>query len=401
MKIAIDVRSLMGGRHSGVEEYTVQIVKALVQVASEHEYHVFYNSWKDAQVPAIAGVKVHAFRYPNKLFNLVQLIFNWPKWDKMVEADVFFLPNGRLLPLSPNVPYVVTVHDLSYELFPEFYSWWKRVWHKMVKSKYLVQNADHVVAVSRATADDVINIYGVEEDRVSVIYSGIMASGLNEFGDASRGPGPASRARLISGLLPSSLEKDWDYTRSPSEHSSFRLAHLPDKFVLFLGTLEPRKNVVGLVEAWSVIADRIPHDLVIAGTRGWLEGEVDEAIARSKYQKRIHRIGFVDEEVKQQLYQQADLFVYPSFYEGFGFPPLEVLLAGTPVITSNNSALPEVVGEWATMVNPYDVTELALVMEELIKNPPGVPAEVKREITRRFDWEVAAKSLLEVLERVL
>ncbi len=399
MKIAIDVRSLMGGRHSGVEEYTIQIIKALIRVAPEHEYQLFYNSWKDAHVPMIEGAEARSFGYPNKLFNLTQFIFNWPKWDKWVEADVFFVPNGRLLPLSPNVPYVVTVHDLSYELFPEFYSRWKRIWHKLVKSRYLVQNADHVIAVSRATADDVVNIYGVEETRVSVIYSGVdLRAVIQAAGPVAVAPLSARRTVSVSPPkvgphgIPSGLES------FPQRHP--RLANLPEKFILFLGTLEPRKNVVGLVEAWSVMADHIPHDLVIAGTSGWLEGEADEAIARSRHKQRIHRIGFVDEEEKRWLYRQADLFVYPSFYEGFGFPPLEALLAGTPVVTSNNSSLPEVVGEWSVMVNPYDVTELALVMEEVIKNPPVITAEVKEEIRIRFDWDEAARSLLEVLERV-
>lgn len=128
---------------------------------------------------------------------------------------------------------------------------------------------------------------------------------------------------------------------------------------------------------------------------------VEKAVANSSAKKRIHRIGFVDEADKSKLYQQADLFVYPSFYEGFGFPPLEALLAGTPVITSHNSSLPEVVGDWATMINPYDVSELALVMKEMINTSPLVSKQVQEKIIKKFSWDNAAKQTLEVFDKVV
>jgi glycosyltransferase involved in cell wall biosynthesis len=180
---------------------------------------------------------------------------------------------------------------------------------------------------------------------------------------------------------------------------SRRRYRLPRQFILYFGTLEPRKNVASIIKAFTAIAPRIPHDLVIAGPRGWLTQSIDRAAASSDARERIHFIGAVQEAHKMAIYSLADLFVYPSFYEGFGFPPLESLLAGTPVITSYNSSLPEVVGEWATLINPYDPGELALAMRELLVQPVKVAPEVRRNVRERYSWRQSALSTLQVIER--
>lgn len=368
MRIAIDVRSLIEGRHSGVEEYATQIIKGLARNASGHEYIFFYNSARYVDLSFLSPMgKVLSFRYPNKLFNLCQYIFGWPKWDRLIEKklgyqpDLFFVPNARLLPVMDK-SVVVTAHDLSYELFPEYYSVRHRIWHKLMKPKQLMLKAKHIIAVSGATKEDVIRLYGVKRKDVSVIYSGVSIKN--------------------------------------KEDREGKLLKLPKKYVLFLGTMEPRKNIISVIEAFASIAENISQDLVIAGEKGWLMRGVEKAVSKSGVEKRIHLIGFVDEGDKGDLYNRSDLFVYPSFYEGFGFPPLEALLVGTPVITSHNSSLPEVVGDWAAMINPYDVSELAVVMREMIDFPPFVSKQVQEKISQKFSWDNAAKKTLEVFEKV-
>jgi len=372
----------MEGRHSGVEEYSVQIIKNMVAIArhdkqEEHEWHLFYNSARRVHIPDMGpGVQLHAWRWPNKIFNILQYLLGWPRWDELltrrigVRPDVFFVPNARLLPLKECVPVVVTAHDLSYELFPEFYSKRRRLWHKLMRTKELMRDADHVIAVSRATESDLLRLYGLDKEKVSVIYSGV-----------TQGFGRDSYNVKKSGK---------------NKRNSF----LPENFVLYLGTLEPRKNIVSIVQAWAAIADRVPHHLVIAGEKGWLSGELKGVVRKSHAREKIHLLGFVEEGDKGELYDKADLFIYPSFYEGFGFPPLESLLVGTPVIASHNSSLPEIVGEWATMVNPYDVGELSLVMEELLTNPSLVNVETKRAIRDRFSWDKAAQRTFDILNKV-
>ncbi|MFH1354121.1 MAG: glycosyltransferase family 1 protein [bacterium] len=368
MNIAIDVRSLMEDRHSGVQEYTVQIIRALVRVAPRHTYHLFYNSARTVALPDFGSrCVVHKFRYPNKIFNAAQFVFGLPRWDKLVPADCYFVPNVRLMPLGPMAPLVVVAHDLSYERFPELYSWQRRVWHRLVQARFLLQNADQVVAVSEATAEDVRLLYRVPENQVSVIYSGVP-----EAGEVSSKTRAAVKARY----------------------------NLPERFVLYLGTLEPRKNVVSIVRAFDNIADSIPHGLVIAGSPGWLMKEFDKVLIGTGHRSRIQVTGFIREQDKMALYEMADLFVYPSLYEGFGFPPLEALLNGTPVITSLNSALPEVVGEWAILIDPYDTGELALVMKELLQDLPVVSEEDRRAIREKYSWDEAARQTLKIIESV-
>lgn len=368
MRIAVDVRSLMEGRHSGVEEYTTQIIKAMVRVAPRHEYHLFYNSARKVDLPDFGErVEIHGFRYPNKMLNLSQFLIDRPRWDGLVQADCFFVPNFRLTPLEPNTPLVTTVHDISFERFPGLFSWRRRIWHRLMRPWVLMHNSDKIIAVSEATKEEVVDLYQICHKKIRVIYSGVA-------------------------------EPDGKGDRIESVKKRYKL---PDKFVMYLGTLEPRKNVAGIIHAFDAIAPVVEHDLVIAGADGWLMGEIDRALNNSSNRSRIHLTGFISEEDKWDLYRMADLFVYPSLYEGFGFPPLEALLSGTPVITSNNSSLPEVVGEWATLIDPYDTAELALVMKELLNDLPEVEESVRREIREKYSWDRAARETLEVIESVV
>ncbi len=371
MHIAIDVRSLMEGRHSGVEEYTIRIINALSRVAASNTYHLFYSSQKGVKLPKFReNVVVHAFRYPNKLFNTSQLICSRPRWDRMlpVKPDVVFVPNPRLAPLSYGVPLVTTIHDLAFERFPEFLTVKRRIWHASIRPRLLLQNSDHIIAVSGHTKEDVVNMYGIDSQKISIVYSGVFHA-----------------------------------THHATPVDVQRVAHsyaLPEKFLLFIGTQEPRKNITGVIEAYDAIAHAVPHHLVIAGEHGWKTKHLIAAITQSPHRNKIHTIGCIAEEEKSALYAAADLFVYPSFYEGFGFPPLEAMLAGTPAVVSFNSSLPEVVGQWATMVDPYNTSQLASVLQEMLLTPTRVPEHVRAEIKEKYSWDRAARQTIEILEAV-
>lgn len=372
MHIAIDVRSLMGTRHSGVEEYTTQIIRAMSLVAPLHTYHLFYNNAKPVHLPAFReNVVVHPFRYPNKVFNALQWLFRAPRWDKMLKQhiDVVFVPNPRLVPLSYNVPLVTVAHDVSFERFPEFLTLRRRLWHAFMRPRELMQRSDHIIAVSEHTKRDLVDVYGMNSNGVSVVYPGVRSE--------------EPRVRPL------------DVQRVLTKYN------LPSRFVLFVGTMEPRKNIGGVISAFSAVANRISQDLVIAGEQGWKMRRLVSEVAASPYADRIHVIGFVAEEDKNALYAAADLFVYPSFYEGFGFPPLEAMLAGTPAVVSFNSSLPEVVGQWATLIDPYNTPQMAAVLEELLVSPARVPARVQQEIRAKYSWEQAGRETVKILESVV
>ncbi len=365
MRIAIDVRALMEGRHSGVEEYTIQLINAFLRVAPEHTYHLFYNAWRPVQLPEFAGpVAVHAFRFPNKAFNTLQLITGQPTWDSLLSADVFFVPSLRLLPLKPSTPLVTTVHDLSFIRFPELFSWRRRVWHRLIQPQRLMRASHRLIAVSAATAGELRRFYKIASDKITVIHSGVA-------------------------IQEASLE---------DEQAARTQYQLPARYILYFGAKEPRKNIPTIIRAFAALAPQLPHDLVIAGSQGWLMRDIDKMVAESRLESRIHMLGFIPEKDKAALYRGAELFVYPSLYEGFGFPPLEALLAGTPVITSLNASLPEIVGPWAHLIDPYDTAELALVMKDVLQSQQPISTEVRQNIKALYSWDTAARATLDVIE---
>lgn len=370
MRIAVDVRSLMEGRHSGVEEYTTQILRHMAIVAPQHIFYAFYNSFKEVQLPVFpANVQLVGYRYSNKIFHSSQFLTGLPKWDSLVRGDVFFAPNVRMLPLSRNIPLVAVAHDLSYELFPEFLNTRRRVWHRIVQPRALMHRSNAVIAVSEHTKEDLMNIYALPSDKISVVHSGLSST----FKHVSPAAIQAARAQYS----------------------------LPKSFVLYLGRFEPRKNIQGIIEAFSAIASHVPHDLVLGGEVGWKQEEIVRARENSPHANRIHMLGFIPEEHKAALYAAADLFVYPSFYEGFGFPPLEALSVGTPVVTSFNSALPEIVGKWATLIDPYNTPQLAAVLADILADPQRVSRSVRADVVATYQWEEAARQTVAVLENVV
>lgn len=362
----------MGGRHSGVEEYTTQIIRAMSRVAPLHTYHLFYNNARQVQLPQFReNVVVHPFRYPNKLLHASQLLFGLPKWDTMLSqnVDVVFVPNSHLIPLSRDVPLVSVVHDVAFERFPEFLTVKRRIKDSLMRPQDLFLRSDRIIAVSEYTARDLVEVYDMNANNITVVY-----------------PGVASPA---------------EYVRPVDVQRVLQKYVIPSRFLLFVGTVEPRKNIRGIIEAFSAIADRVAQDLVIAGEQGWKMRELKNVVAASPYADRIHIIGFVAEKDKNALYAAADVFVYPSFYEGFGFPPLEAMINGTPAVASLNSSLPEVVGKWATLIDPYNTSQIAAVLEEMLVSPTRVPLSVQQEIREKYSWDRAAKQTVKILESVV
>ncbi|MGH7929952.1 MAG: glycosyltransferase family 4 protein, partial [Candidatus Binatia bacterium] len=313
------------------------------------------------------NVIIEPFRYPNKIFNGLQWLVSWPKWDRLVEADVFFVPNPRLLPLSAGVPMVVVAHDLSFELFPEFLTFRRKLWHKIMRPAHIMHRTRRVIAVSEHTKRDLVRLYRIPDSKIQVMYSGIA--------DYMRPVPDADKERV-------------------------RMAYqLPARYILFLGAHEPRKNIPGLIEAFGQVASRLPHGLVIAGEAGWYEEVIQEAIHKSGVAERIFLIGKVGEEDKAAMYSGADVFVYPSFYEGFGFPPLEALACGTPIITSFNASLPEIVGRWAHLIDPYDISQMAAVIQEVLEGKERVMPQTSQEVIAAYNWHMTAAKVANILEK--
>lgn len=372
MRIGVDVRCLMDGTHTGVEEYTVNVLRAMIESAPDDTFVLFANSRRPMRLPTFPSpnVRLQTFNYPNRAFNLSLKTLRAPAIDRLVgDVDVFFVPAFRLAPLSGECPLVLTVHDLSFVRYPHFFSVHRRVWHRLMEPRRLARGATTVLAVSHATARDLQTLYGIPPSRVTVVASGI----------------PDRMCRVS----PSDAHRSVVRTRY----------RLPEQYLLFLGTLEPRKNLESLLDAYTAVRrNGLPHALVLSGVRGWITDDFFTRIRTHPYARDIRWTGFIHDDDKPAVYSCADLFVYPSYYEGFGFPPLEALACGTPVVTSRTSALPEVAGPWATLVNPYDPAELATVLVDRLRYPVSVPEEVSAQVRAAYSWRRAGAETLRALK---
>ncbi len=383
MKIGVDIRCLAEGRHSGVEEYTVNLLLNLFEEDKENSYVLFLNSFKEPTTKAdlfkkYQNVEIKRFRYPNKIINFLFWYFRRPAIDKMLgKIDMLFLPNIIFAGFSPKTKIILTVHDLSFENCPETFSLKRRLWHWFVNPRKLCQKAESIIAVSESTKNDLAGIYKIKPEKISVIYSGI-----------------GENYKIMD-------RNDFRLVAVKEKYS------LPYKFILYLGTIEPRKNIVGIIRAYNQLRkikhpDLEKYKLVIAGERGWKSEKIFSEIDKSPYKDNIILTGFVADEDKTVIYNLASLFVYPSFFEGFGFPPLEAMSCGVPVITSNNSSLPEITGDAAILVDPDKPDEIYRAMKEILLSRELQELLRKKglEQAKKFEWKKTARDFLKLVRNL-
>ena len=373
MKIVIDARVLMDERRSGVGEYVYQLVSHLLANDQENEYWLFYNSAKElAHLPEFPRAQVIKTKIPNKLLNYVFFkLTGRPYLEKLLgfKPDVFLMPHLNFIACGQGYRKILTVHDLSFLQYPEFFRWRQNIWHWAINARGLVGRFDRIVAISEATKADLLAHCALPEQKVKVIYSGVSP----EFKPIETGEELLSaRERL----------------------------QMPARFILFLGTLEPRKNLESLLSAYELLRREYSElsdvKLVIAGAPGWKYRQLYKQAAASEYASDIIWKGYIDPVDKVYYYNLASVFAFPSYYEGFGFPPLEAAACGTPVVASFASSLPEVVGESAWLIDPYDARSLAGGLAAMLNDSElaGLSAEKGLRLAARFDWDKTAQAYL-------
>ena len=286
----------------------------------------------------------------------------------LFHATDFVLP-----PTLPNTRTLLTVHDLSFVRVPQAASPKLKAYLDWVVPRS-VSRADHVLADSAATKRDLLELYGAPDDKVTVLYSGVDRR-YRRIDD----PAPLAAIRAKYGLT-------------------------DINFALSVGTVQPRKNYARVIEALKILR-AMGHDLhyVIAGASGWLEDELQVALDRTGMRPFVHLLGFAEDEDLPALYTEARMLVMASLYEGFGFPVLEAMACGTPVITSRSSSLPEVAGDAALLIDPYDVDALAKAMSRLDRDS-ALRARFAHdgiEQAAQFTWERSASQLLNIYENML
>lgn len=328
-------------RNAGVSRYTYRLIEGLAREQTDDRYSIFVAAQDRGAVARFGNARVQLLPSRGPTTRPAQRVL-WeqtqlPGLLRRLGVDVFHSP-VNVLPLRLPCASVVTIHDLAFIHYPQFYRPARRLYQRTFTSRS-ARAATLVIADSQSTRQDIIAHFGVHPDKVRVVY-------------------PA-------------IDPRFQPVDDPAVLARFRAAHdLPEHFLLYLATLEPRKNVEGLVRAYAELRAMAPDapPLVLAGGKGWYYDTIFALVRQLGIERAVTFAGYVSDEEQPLWYAAADLFIYPSFFEGFGLPVAEAMACGTPVITSDVSSLPEVAGTVALQVNPRDTTLLAHAMQRLIRD---------------------------------
>lgn len=364
MRIALDCRTVTSPK-TGDRTYALNLSRALAAQTGEDE--LFLYTWERTTLTQHPQPGVHSVLLPA-----------WPRWTwtpiafprdlrakRMDVAHVQYL----VPPIAP-CPVVTTIHDVAFRRFPRLFP----LKHRLLLNWLIplaVRQAAAILTGSEATRRDLIELFDARpEDVVVTPYAA---------DDSYR---PMRRRDAVEAVQ--------------------QRLRVPAPYILSVGVLQPRKNLPRLVRAYNRIAPRIPHRLVLVGKEGWAPEELREAVAETPVGKEVIFTGYVADADLPALYAAADLFVYPSLYEGFGLPVLEAMACGTPVITSRVSSLPEVAGDAGMLIDPTSEAALAEAMRELLQDPARrqMLSHRGQERARGFTWERTAQMTRDVYRRV-
>ena len=363
MLLGIDASRALTAQRTGTEGYAYSLLQALLPLAHQRGHRVRLYCHQPPPQGLFSADLADIVHIPfPRLWTHLRL--GWEVYRH--PPDLFFTP-AHVIPFGYYGPSMATIHDLGYDYFPQAHPLLQRLYLGW-STRHNARRARSVIADSQATKRDLITLYGISADKIQVIY-------------------PAYDERLCPNNDPSALAQ---YALSAP-------------YFLFLSTIQPRKNVTRILQAFAQVASQLPHHLVLAGKWGWqTEGIVAElAQLSAETRARIHLLGFVPDSSKAALLTQATALLYPSLYEGFGFPILEAQACDLPVIAATTSSLPEVGGESVFYVSADSTSQLAQAICLLAHSPQQRDLLILagRDNIRRFSWQSTAKRLLDEMER--
>lgn len=375
-KILIDGGPLFAQK-SGVGQYLHRLLEALFELDRENNYYIysflfFGKKLKKPYRKTYKNLHYRMVRYlPSKLYNVISRRLFLPPGDIMtgINPDVAIFGNFVSLPMPLGAKKVTFIYDLSFELHKEK-AHNKNSYVLLKRVPQSVAQSDIIVTISENSKREIIARYNTPQEKVKVIN-------------------PAVNRSIF-------------FPRDEAEQAVIREKYgLSSHYILYTGTLEPRKNILGILGAYHALPRdvRDKYSLVLAGGKGWKDSEITDRLAGLS-DLDILVTGYIPDEDLPPLYSGASLFVFPTFYEGWGMPPLEAMACGTPVITSDNSSLPEVVGGAGMMIDAHDTEDLSRQMVRVLTDKKLASSLVQKgkEQAAKFSWEKSAKQLSEIIE---
>lgn len=365
---------------TGVGQFTKRLLEAYVKNYPEEKVNIFGFKFftrgePEYSIKASKNVRYKIIRLmPGRVYNQLYKYGAALPIDTLFGAkktDVFLFPNFVRFPLLRNKRAIVMVHDLSYVYFSQ-YTHPKDLPYKMKYVPPSVKKAQHIITISSSSKRQVMDYYHVPAKKISIVS-------------------PA-------------VDTDHFYKRSAAEISRIKKKYkLPKNYLLYAGTVEPRKNIKGLLEAYEQAGAKIQKDygLVLAGGKGWQDEGILQRIAELQ-QKGLNVIltGYIPDKDLPAIHSGATIFIFPSFYEGFGIPPLEAMACGVPVISADNSSLPEAVGEAGILINADKPSEITRAIKKLLASKTLRDSYVKKGLkqVKLFTWDNAAKQLHDAIK---
>ena len=382
MRVGIDGNPLFSfsGNLNGIGQFSKHLIEACLEQESDIDFEITRLLMPHRKfVPPLKEYSNLSYRVarwiPPVIYYQSFKRLPWvPPYDLILfrKYDAFIFFNFVTYPLSKSTKSLLFVHDLSYIRYPEYTSPKNRVYMEKFVPRSIKQST-RVITISEFSKKEICEYYKVPEDKVSVVT-------------------PAVDHTVF-------------YPRDYHSIDVIRKKYnIKDKYILSVCTLEPRKNLLGVLDAYEMLPDKIKSGftLVLAGGKGWLDEELDTKIKNLSSKYDIVRTGYVPDEDLPILYSGASVFVFPSFYEGFGMPVLEAMACGTPVITSNNSSLPEVVDNAGIMIDAKDSTKLAKDIDRVLTDTKLAKELRDKGIAqaRKFSWDKSAKKMLKILKDI-
>jgi glycosyltransferase involved in cell wall biosynthesis len=380
MRIGIDCRTILNPEKDdlvGITHYTYQLVKHLINLENKkNEYILFFDkevAEKNMTKFSKPWVKIKYFPFIQykKFLPIIYSHFLISAFLKRENLDVWHSPTTNLPP-SYDEPSIVTVRDLSIYKFPKLFSSSQFLNVKIIMPNAL-KRAKKIIAISQSIKQDLIKIFKTPANKIEVIYNGI-------------------NKELFYSLPKSEIEKIKNQYK------------IKENFILFLGTLEPRKNIETLIEAYELFQKNstTKYQLVIAGKDGWNAQKIHKQTSRSPYKNEIIFTGYIGPENLNALFSEAKVFVFPSLYEGFGTPVIEAMAKKIPVITSNIESLSEITAGSVILINPHKKQEISKALEIILNNEELRVKLIEKGFKRakEFCWEKCAEKTLEVYKNI-